>query len=221
MKLRTMLLSVMIGLATHACFAADLLTQGRETDGINRNEIKGRVSVLDGETLWFPQYAVAVRLADVEACALPQWAFRPGDAPASLAAAPVPCGPLAKAWLKRITGNAVVACHLTVDTPRSGTARCAADGHDLGLEMLRVGWARTTAAGRNDLQYLAAERYARSARYGFWGTYVLDMDEWRRKAVDRTVSRRPAADRNLLASRQAEITPPFADWRRRPPRSDR
>lgn len=219
---RAVLMSVMIGLAAHACFAADPLTQGGETDGFRSSEIRGRVSVIDGETLWFPGHAIAVRLAGVQACALPQWAFEPDGAPASVSSLPVPCGPLAKAWLKRIVGNAVVTCRLTLDAPESGkSGQCVAGRRDLGLEMLKVGWARTTAAGRNDPQYLAAERYARSARYGIWGTYVLDMDEWRHVAIDRTLSRRPVADRNLLALRQAEITPPFADWHRRPTRTDR
>ncbi|TCR80804.1 thermonuclease family protein [Rhizobium sp. BK376] len=227
MKRCAVLLSMTIGLSAHACFAADLFALGRDTGDLSSNEIsggeiRGRVSVVDGGALWFPQYAVAVRLAGVDACALPQWAFEPDGAPASVSSPPVPCGPLAKAWLKRIVGNAAVTCRLTLDTSGNRkTARCAARGHDLGLEMLRVGWARTTAAGRGDLQYSAAERYARSARYGFWGTYVLDMDEWQQRAVDRTVSRGPAADRNLLASLQAEITPPFADWRRRALRTDR
>jgi hypothetical protein len=55
-----------------------------------------------------------------------------------------------------------------------------------------------------------------SARYGMWATYVLDMDEWRRKAVDKSTSRRPIADFNLLAERESEISPPFEDARSRP-----
>ena len=51
--------------------------------------------------------------------------------------------------------------------------------------------------------------------------YVLDMDEWRRKAVDTTLSRRPIADFNLLAERESEISPPFADARNKLKRTDR
>ncbi|TIS72463.1 MAG: thermonuclease family protein, partial [Mesorhizobium sp.] len=29
---------------------------------------------MDGRTLWYPQYAQRVRLADIDACELPQWA---------------------------------------------------------------------------------------------------------------------------------------------------
>ncbi|CAN7742018.1 thermonuclease family protein [Rhizobium sp. LjRoot258] len=98
-------------------------------------------------------------------------------------------------------------------------ARCFARGRDLSSEMLRVGLARTI--GRSDPEYSAAERYARSARYGLWGTYVLDMAEWRRNAVDQSTRRRPVADWNLLAEHKSELTPPFADWRNRPRRTDR
>jgi hypothetical protein len=47
------------------------------------------------------------------------------------------------------------------------------------------------------------------------------MPEWRAKAVDRTLSRRPIADFNLLAERESEISPPFEDARKRPMRADR
>ncbi|OYR22848.1 hypothetical protein CEV34_4046 [Brucella pseudogrignonensis] len=65
------------------------------------------------------------------------------------------------------------------------------------------------------------QRAAMSARYGMWATYVLDMNEWRRKAVDRTLDRQPIADFNLLAERKSEISPPFADAHRKPKRTDR
>jgi hypothetical protein len=54
-----------------------------------------------------------------------------------------------------------------------------------------------------------------------WGTYVLDMPEWRAKAVDRTLGRRPQADIDLLMERNREISPPFLDARRQPERRDR
>lgn len=132
--------------------------------------------------------------------------------------APVPCGPFAKAWLKRAISGDMVSCRVT--SPVELAARCNVKGRDLGLEMLRVGWA-LVARGEAYAAYHAAERYARSARYGLWGTYVLNPDEWQMRAVDRTLARRPVADRNLLKDRQSEITPPFADWRNRDVRNDR
>ncbi|TDW28126.1 endonuclease YncB(thermonuclease family) [Rhizobium azibense] len=187
-----------------------------------RPAIKGRVSVISGDTLWFPEFGRRVRLEGIDACALPQWAFDPSIEQAASSPAPVPCGPLAKAWLKRVVGTAIVVCqpisHAGLDDL---SGRCSARGRDLGLEMLRVGWARTGSKGFANSQYIAAQRHARSARYGLWGTYALGMDEWQRKAIDRTTQRRPLADWNLLSDRDQEITPPFADWRNRPRRTDR
>lgn len=86
--------------------------------------------------------------------------------------------------------------------------------------MLRVGLARSV---RDEAPpaYMAIERYAKSARFGIWGTYVLDFDEWNSKAVDKTLGRQPLADRNLLPERTLEFTPPFDDWRHHPSRIDR
>ncbi|MGZ2488309.1 endonuclease YncB(thermonuclease family) [Rhizobium pisi] len=182
--------------------------------------IKGRAAVDSGDTLWFPQMGITVRLDGIEACLLPQWAFDPTASQELTRPAPVPCGALARAWLKRVVDNSVVHC-----TPSrylaagERSARCFARGRDLALEMLRVGWARTI--GPQDFEYLAAERYARSARYGLWGTYVLDMAEWRKNAIDQTIGLRPIADWNLLAERKSEFTPPFGDWRNRPRNTDR
>jgi endonuclease YncB( thermonuclease family) len=183
-------------------------------------EIRGRASVISGDTLWFPELGQGVHLEGIQSCALPQWAFDPSIK--SNTAVPIPCGPLAKAWLKRSLGSATVKCIAnTYSNSAFPSARCMVRGRDLGLEMLRVGWARARSAPLLDPQYLAAERSARAARYGLWGTYFLDMDEWQGKAVDRTAARRPLADWNLLSDREQDTTPPFADWRNRPRRTDR
>lgn len=185
---------------------------------------RGRVAVVDGRTLWFPEHAAKVRLLDIDACELPQWAFDPkwNERDRIKAPPPVPCGPLAKAWLKRTTRRAVVQCTVAVhDNQGVPLARCTVKGKDLALEMLRVGWARVATPYPVDPGYLARQRYAMAARYGMWATYVLDMDEWRRKAVDTTLSRHPIADFNLLSERESEISPPFVDARRKPKRTDR
>ncbi|RWX59894.1 thermonuclease family protein, partial [Mesorhizobium sp. M4B.F.Ca.ET.089.01.1.1] len=103
---------------------------------------------MDGLTLWYPQYAERVQLADIDACELPQWALDPKweDREHVKAPLPVPCGPFAKAWLKRTVGNKSVTC--TVVSYRvDGTAiaRCTTGARDLALEMLRVGWARVAS----------------------------------------------------------------------------
>lgn len=184
----------------------------------------GRVAVMDGRTLWFPEHAAKVQLLDIDACELPQWAFDPKwiERERVKAPPPVPCGPLAKAWLKRSVGSAVVTCTVTAyDSDAVPLARCNVMGKDLALEMLRVGWARVATAHPVDPAYLARQRHAKAARYGMWATYVLDMNEWRRKAVDTTLSRRPIADFNLLTERESEISPPFVDARKKPRRTDR
>lgn len=185
---------------------------------------KGRVAVMDGRTLWYPQYPQRVRLADLDACELPQWALDPKwlDRQRQKAPSPVPCGPLAKSWLKRTIGSKPVECSV-IAYGHDGIpqARCTTSGQDVAVEMLRVGWARLASPYSYNSQYLAYQRYAMAARCGMWATYVLDMNEWRRKAVDKTLGRQPIADANLLAGRESEISPPFTDARRKPRRTDR
>lgn len=213
---------------TGASHAADLLQGGRELSvGIGSvpyrghvTEISGRATIVDGHTLWFPQNGLEVRLASIDTCELPQWSFDARRHGENAILKPVPCGPLAKAWLKRSVGHARVNCvvqgHDGDGVPRG---RCTVNGRDLALEMVLVGWARAT--GQAPAHYLAWQKHAMSARYGMWATYVLDMDEWRAKAADRTLSRQPIADFNLLAERGLEISPPFEDARRHPRRTDR
>lgn len=182
--------------------------------------ISGPVSVVDGRTLWFRQGDRMVRLASIDACELPQWSYDPHRHTDNAIPKPVPCGPLAKAWLKRLVGNAPVKCAVhTQEDDGVVVGRCMIRGRDLALEMLRVGWARAVSSAPAD--YAAWQAHAMSARHGMWATYVLDMQEWRAKAVDRTLSRRPIADFNLLAERESEISPPFEDARRRLRRTDR
>jgi endonuclease YncB( thermonuclease family) len=185
------------------------------------DKIVGRTAVIDGRTLWFPDYGLKVRLADIDTCELPQWAYDPKLRGENRTPKPAPCGPLAKAWLKRATGNATITCRIesvAADGILGGV--CARGGRDLAVEMLRVGWARVKHRSPTPPEYLAWQNHAMSARYGMWATHVLDMDEWRAKAVDRTLSRQPIADFNLLAERESEISPPFIDARNRPNRRD-
>lgn len=182
--------------------------------------IVGRTFVVDGRTLWFPNGGHKVRLSLIDACELPQWSYDPRRHGGSDIPKPVPCGPLAKAWLKRTVGSAHVTCIVqSNDADGAPLAHCSVRGRDLALEMLRVGWARVNSPA--PAEYLTWQNYAMSARHGMWATYVLDMPEWRRKAVDRTLTRRPITDFNLLAGRESDISPPFDDARRRPRRTDR
>lgn len=208
--------------------SADILGDQRRTsaesvsvpDSSLNTKILGRTSVIDGRTLWFPEDRRKVRLAWIDGCELPQWSYDPRRHGESAIPKPVPCGPLAKAWLKRTVGNTQVSCLVQAsDVDGELLGRCTVGGRDLALEMLRVGWARVITPA--PAQYVTWQNYAMSARYGMWANYVLDMPEWRRKAVDRTLARRPIADFNLLAERESEISPPFDDARGRPRRTDR
>ncbi|WKL38963.1 thermonuclease family protein (plasmid) [Sinorhizobium meliloti] len=178
----------------------------------------GRVAVMDGRTLWYPQYAQRVRLVEIDACELPQWATDPRwvDRERQKAPPPVPCGPLAKAWLKRTIGSKPVECTVVAyGSDGIPQARCTSAGRDIAVEMLRVGWARVASPYSYNSQYLVYQQHAMAARYGMWATYVLDMNEWRRKAVDKTLDRHPIADFNLLVERESEISPPFIDARKK------
>ncbi|WFR97809.1 thermonuclease family protein [Rhizobium tumorigenes] len=221
----TLLVSVLM--VSTPAIAADWLAPPFETRAsapppVRYPVIEGQVSVVDGRTLWYPQASTTVRLSGIDTCELPQWAFKAeASKPADDAALiPLPCGALAKAWLTRAARGAVVRCKgVSYDTQGTLGARCSVQGHDLGLEMLRVGWARTTEPASGS--YAQAQRIAMASHYGLWSSLVLDMNEWRRKAIDRTSARRPLADMHLLAERESEISPPFADARRLPRRTDR
>ncbi len=224
---RSAIVALVITALPYPAHAADL-SRGRQASaavGPDRYtgatlRVDGRASVIDGRTLWFPEGGHRVRVASIDVCELPQWSYDPRRHGDDTIPKPVPCGTFAKAWLKRTLGDARVTCVVVAhdgDAPFVG--RCSVGGRDLALEMLRAGWARTIPPA--PAEYVTWQRYAMSARHGMWATYVLDMSEWREKAVDRTMSRRPIADFKLLAERASEISPPFQDARRRPRRTDR
>ncbi|MCL7999737.1 thermonuclease family protein [Brucella sp. 21LCYQ03] len=229
--MKYLIVAMSFALASEPAFAADAINSAPVASvSLQSRQLvplpifKGRVAVIDGRSLWFPTYAQQVRLADIDACELPQWVLDPKwtNRDVTKAPPPVPCGPLAKAWLKRTIGASAVSCAVVgYDAEGTARARCTSRGRDLALEMLRVGWARVDSPYLSHPQYLGYQRAAMSARYGMWGAYVLDMNEWRRKAVDKTLDRQPIADFNLLVERKSEISPPFADARRKPKRTDR
>lgn len=222
-----LVLALAIFLVPVLATAADPVLSPFATDPVrahDRKTIEGRAVARDGRTLWFPVQGRAVRLVSIDTCELPQWAFDPRKPTngAVYTLAPVPCGAMAKAWLKRTIGSKSVSCDITASA-RDGTfsGTCRAGSRDLAIELLRVGLARLAALDAGRADYAGAQRYAMSARYGIWGTYVLDMDEWRTKAVDRTLHRLPVADIDLLKERDAEITPRFHEKKRRPAKADR
>lgn len=196
---------------------------GNAAEAERQMEISGRAAVLDGRSIWFGDRRLTVRLAGIDSCELPQWAFVPNRRSSlNRPMAPVACGALAKAWLKRLVGIDVVRCTVRALNGADGvTGVCKVQNHDLSLEMLRVGLARYSEPRSSDQTYFQAQQHAMAARYGIWAAYVLDMDEWRRRAIDKTLDRTPQADLNLLSTRESEISPPFADARRQQSRRDR
>lgn len=173
----------------------------------------GRVSVVDGRTLMFPEHGRTVQLMNIDTCELPQWAV----VQSSSGPSPVPCGAKAKAWLTRTVGTQSVEC-LGTGYTQSGQvlAYCTVRGRDVALEMLRVGLAVIDTPTPLRAEYFSVQSEAVAKRYGIWGTFVLDMAEWRRRAVDQTPTRQPIADYNLLADRHRDVTPPMFESRNLP-----
>lgn len=164
----------------------------------------GRVSVVDGRTLMFPEHGRTVQLMNIDTCELAQWSVvRSSSGPS-----PVPCGAKAKAWLTRTVGAQSVEC-LGAGFTQSGQVLgyCTVRGRDVALEMLRVGLAVIDTPRPLRTEYFSVQSEAVAKRYGIWGTVVLDMDEWRLRAVDQTPTRQPIADYNLLADRDRDVTP--------------
>lgn len=186
--------------------------------------VSGYANAIDGRTLYFPSTDTLVRLAGIDACDLPQWGLNPDwhNRKVNKAPQPVPCGAFAKAWLKRTIGKQKVSCSFAgMNLRREQTAFCSVGKQDIGLEMLRVGWAKVDSSVSAPSNYVAIQEAAMSKRYGMWETYILDMDEWRSKAIDKSLDRQPFADFNILAERKSEISPPFQDARNKPKRTDR
>lgn len=173
----------------------------------------GPVSVVDGRTLMFPEHGRIVQLMNIDTCDLPQWAV----VQSSSGPSPVPCGAKAKAWLTRTVGAQTVDC-LGTGYTQSGQvlAYCSVKGRDVALEMLRVGLAVIDTPRPLRAEYFSVQSEAVAKRYGIWGTFKLDMDEWRRRAVDQTPTRQPIADYNLLADRHRDVTPPMLESRNLP-----
>ncbi|MBB3237003.1 endonuclease YncB(thermonuclease family) [Phyllobacterium endophyticum] len=184
--------------------AADLPIGLAQIQTVGLNKVTGRVAVVDGRTLWFANRRILVRLNQIDSCELPQWAFDPEPNDDERFLSPVPCGAFAKAWLKRSIGSRAVTCRIvSVSGPNDLSGICHAGDIDLAHEMLRVGLGRLTSAFPSNPRYFATQQRAVRARYGMWATYALDMTEWRQKAVDRTLGRKPFADINLLPSAKA------------------
>lgn len=198
---------LLASLAAAPAHAADLMVEQGVGDQafVDDATYRGAVTVLDGRTLEFFPDGPTVRLADVDTCALPQWAFERSGYP-------YPCGPLGKAWLMRLVRRDTLTCRI-VGTDHDGTplGRCSVRGGDLGYNVLRVGIGQTPKgyAPPNGC-YDCAEAQALRNGWGLNGTVYLDPSDWRRRAEDRSLARRPFRDRNMIRDGLGTVYEPVA-----------
>ncbi len=90
----------------------------------------------------------------------------------------IPCGDIARTALLDLVAGARVTCRPEgTDAAGETIGRCAADGFDIGGNMVHTGWALADRqTGKN---YLDIERRAETAKRGLWkGKFVTPWD-WR------------------------------------------
>ena len=130
-----------------------------------RNVVSGSARVIDGDSLRVDHQVI--RLAGLDAPELHQTCQRAGR--------PYPCGEVARAELRRMTGNAIVTCDiLGRDRYRRRLGRCSVDGEDIGASLVSRGFA--VAYGR----YADEEKQARRAGAGLWAGTFEAPSEWRK-----------------------------------------
>ena len=89
-----------------------------------------------------------------------------------------PCGKRARSELRKLIGSNDVHCtERARDRFGRAVGICTAGGHDLGAEMVRLGWA--TAYPPFATPYAAAEAEARGARRGIWSGSFEPPRAWR------------------------------------------
>lgn len=151
------------------------------SNGAASQEIAGRASVVDGDTLIVEGQPKRVRLFGIDA---PKSAQPCTDA----AGARYLCGSRAAAYLAELIGrNGRVSC-VELDRDRYGrvVASCSINGRDLGDAIVRSGWAIDYVRYSRG-RYEAAEEEARDAGRGLWAGDFEAPWEWRTK--DRSAGR--------------------------------
>ena len=121
-------------------------------------EPSGTAEIIDGDSL-----RVGGRAMNLFAVAAPsagqvcrEWAHR--------GQRPYQCGDHARAFLASLIAGAWVECVL--EDAEAATGTCYASGRDLGLAMVRAGWA--LAARDQSTRYVGWEDAARQAKLGLW-----------------------------------------------------
>jgi len=133
-------------------------------------EIAGRASVIDGDTLEIA--GLRIRLHGIDAPESRQMCL-------NAARMEYRCGQRAAFALADEIGSAPVSCRQT-DRDRYGriVAVCASRSRNINQWMVRQGWA--VAYRQYSEDYVADELAARQARAGLWAGTFVPPSEWRR-----------------------------------------
>ena len=131
-------------------------------------EVSGRASVIDGDSLWVGKFRV--RLWGVDAPEDDQVCF--------LNKEEQECGSTATEKLEDLVEGRKIQCvPQAVDQPGRYLAKCQYEGVDLGHWMVTQGWA--FALRETTDHYLAAEKKARVDKLGLWQSNFVYPWEWR------------------------------------------
>lgn len=134
---------------------------------LHAQQISGRASVIDGDTLTIG--GMTVRLFGIDAPEGKQICQRDGTAWA--------CGEEAASQLRSITDGHQVTCEGRGNDQNGRlVAVCAADGFDLNKSMVAAGWA--TAYRRYSEDYVGEEVRAKADRLGIWTSTCLKPGGW-------------------------------------------
>lgn len=134
------------------------------------DEMRGRASVIDGDTLEL--HGQRIRLFGIDAPESAQRCSRADDSTWR-------CGRDAAFALDALVQNRIVTCHgRDIDRWNRIVAICKIGQLDLGRWMVEQGWA--TAYRRYSLDYVAAEGAARRARRGIWTGSFDNPESWRK-----------------------------------------
>lgn len=161
----------MVNRLKYSLWCLALLALSAQPGPVNAQDLAGRASVIDGDTL--EVQGQRVRLHGIDAPESGQTCKRPSGEVWR-------CGQRAAFALADRIGSQAVTCSAR-DRDRYGriVAVCGAGG-DLNAFMVRNGWA--VAYRRYSSDYLAAEREAQAAGAGIWSSQFVMPWDWRRGA---------------------------------------
>jgi endonuclease YncB( thermonuclease family) len=149
--------------------AAEPVAQLSASDRSTEDEIAGRASVVDGDTIEIQ--GTRIRLHGIDApeggqvCQIADEAYR--------------CGQRAALVLSDHLGSRMVRCiQIDVDQWGRSVAKCSVGGQDIGARMVEKGWA--VAYRRYSGDYIAHEERARSQQRGLWAGTFDEPERWRR-----------------------------------------